>query len=82
MSLDYSSDVTLKTEYKMDKIQDIKQIQNNFLNLIINNNILYEGEYDSMMEEDNEKIISKTEELYEVQYIIKHKKYIINMNIL
>lgn len=76
INLDCSIDVTLKTEYKIDKIQDMKQIQNNFLNLIINNNISdKEEECDNMMEEYNsDEIINKIEKIYEVQYIIKHKK--------
>lgn len=63
--------ITNKTIYKLEKINDIKEIQNGFLNSFILNDNIIENEIMEDANVENDESISKS---YEIQYIIKHKK--------
>lgn len=66
-------DLTLKTQYKIQKMDSIKDLQNQFLNnLNVTSN---ENMAEDIPMEIIENIENKKEKkFYEVQYIIKHKK--------
>lgn len=71
------SDLTSKTQYKIDKIQNIKDLQNNFLNnLLINSSNDTENITGDDVSMDDNNIITNIdkEKTYEIQYIITHKK--------
>lgn len=68
-------DVTLKTQYKLEKIDNIKQLQISFLNnFILSGNKSNVDENEINMDDDTSNINIDNEKLYEIQYIIKHKK--------
>lgn len=78
-NMDNYDNLSKKTEYKIDKINTIKEIQSSFLNnLVINeknnddNTILRDEDENMVVEEDTSN--SSYEKPYEIQYIIKHKK--------
>lgn len=58
-------DLTLKTQYKIEKVNDIKNLQNQFLNNLSINNNEYIHEDTSM--DINEPVLDKKEKLYEIQ---------------
>lgn len=64
-----NTEITLKTKYKIDHIMDIKTLQTQF----INNLSIGDIDANDNMEEDI--VVDKNENNYEVQYIIKHRKY-------
>lgn len=67
-----NSDVSLKTVFKIDEINDIKNLQLNFLNnLTIDNDDIAES---FMNIDDNLDDTNLQSNSYEIQYIIKHKK--------
>ncbi|GAA5813155.1 hypothetical protein MFLAVUS_006628 [Mucor flavus] len=67
-----NSDISLKTVFKIDEINDIKNLQLNFLNnLTIDNDDIAES---FMNIDDNLDDTNLQSNSYEIQYIIKHKK--------
>lgn len=66
-----NNEVSLKTKYKIDHIIDIKSLQTQYINNLSIGNV---PNSDDAMEEDI-AIIDRNENIYEVQYIIKHRKY-------
>jgi stringent starvation protein B len=73
-NIELNLDVSLKTKYKVEEINNIKNLQLDFINKLKigdkNNNILDIDKCSESMEVE--------EEVYEVQYIIKHKKVLSN----
>jgi hypothetical protein len=69
---EFHTNISLKTVFKIEKINDIKELQLNFLNrLTIDNDDIEET---SMNIDNFSNNISLGNNLYEIQYIIKHKK--------
>jgi hypothetical protein len=67
-----NTNVSLKTVYKLDKINDIKNLQLNFLNkLTIDNEEVNEQEMNIDTTLNNKTLHNNS---YEIQYIIKHKE--------
>lgn len=66
-------DLTIKTQYKIEKINTIKDLQNQFLNNL-NINTYDNTTEDTSMEINEDITNKKLEKVYEVQYIITHKK--------
>jgi hypothetical protein len=64
-----NTEISLKTKYKIDHIIDIKSLQTQFINNLSIGNIV---DTNDNMEEDI--VVDKNENNYEVQYIIKHRK--------
>jgi hypothetical protein len=73
-NIELNLDVSLKTKYKVEEINNIKNVQLDFINKLKirdkNNSTLYMDKCDESMDIE--------EEVYEVQYIIKHKKVLSN----
>jgi hypothetical protein len=66
-NIEMNKEITLKTQYKIDNIADIKSLQNQFLNNLNINEVNID-----IMDEDITSNINQN--IYEIQYIIKHKK--------
>jgi hypothetical protein len=69
-NIEMNKEVTLKTQYKIENIVDIKSLQNQFLNNLNINEVNID-----IMDQMEEDITSNNDQnIYEIQYIIKHKK--------
>lgn len=67
-------DLTIKTQYKIEKINDIKNLQNQFLNTL-NINDDENNNQDMLLDPNENNLLDKKEDnIYIVQYIITHKK--------
>jgi hypothetical protein len=65
-----NNEISLKTRYKIDNIIDIKSLQTQYINNLSVGNVVNNND---VMEEDI--VVDTNENNYEVQYIIKHRKY-------
>jgi hypothetical protein len=65
-----TTDITLKTQFKLENIQNIKELQENYLKGIDLENI---SDNDANMEDIFIENSKQNEDIYEIQYIIKHK---------
>ncbi|KAI9302702.1 hypothetical protein BJ944DRAFT_166756 [Cunninghamella echinulata] len=68
-SININNEITLKSQYKIENIHEIKVLQNQMIN---NLNIAIQNNTNDI--DEDVMIIDDSEKLYEIQYVIKHKK--------
>jgi hypothetical protein len=74
-NIELNVDVSLKTKYKIEEINNIKNIQLDFMNKLT----IQDNSSESILDiNKNSEDMDVVDEVYEVQYIIKHKKVLNN----